>query len=262
MAKKPNRYQEIIASIFNDHWQEGEDSFVFAREEIIGKAAELNLDPPKNVGDLTYSFRYRGNLPDSILATQPDGLEWIIEGAGHSKYRFRLVKISRVVPNEDLPIIDLPDATPELIRAYALDDEQALLANVRYNRLIDTFLGLTTYSLQNHLRTTVKEIGQIEIDELYVGLDKHGCHYVIPVQAKRANDQVGIVQVTQDILFVKEKFPGFRCRAIAAQPLSEQIVALFELSLRDDEIEVVKEAHYRLVPARELKRDAVIDYRD
>ncbi len=262
MSKKPTLYQEIIARIFEDHWHEGEDSFVFAREEIIEKAAALNLDPPKNVGDLPYSFRYRRKLPDSILATQPDGLEWIIEGAGHSKYQFRLVKISRVVPNEDLPIIDLPDATPELIRAYALDDEQALLANVRYNRLIDTFLGLTTYSLQNHLRTTVKEIGQIEIDELYVGLDKHGCHYVIPVQAKRANDQVGIVQVTQDILFVKEKFPGFRCRAIAAQPLSEQIVALFELSLRDDEIEVVKEAHYRLVPARELKRDAVIDYRD
>ena len=262
MSKKPTLYQEIIARIFEDHWHEGEDSFVFAREEIIEKAAALNLDPPKNVGDLPYSFRYRRKLPDSILATQPDGLEWIIEGAGHSKYQFRLVKISRVVPNEDLPIIDLPDATPELIRAYALDDEQALLANVRYNRLIDTFLGLTTYSLQNHLRTTVKEIGQIEIDELYVGLDKHGCHYVIPVQAKRANDQVGIVQVNQDILFVKEKFPGFRCRAIAAQPLSEQIVALFELSLRDDEIEVVKEAHYRLVPARELKRDAVIDYRD
>ena len=73
---------------------------------------------------------------------------------------------------------DIPDATPELIRAYALDDEQALLAIVRYNRLIDTFLGLTTYSLQNHLRTTVQGMGQIEIDELYIGLDKHGCHYV------------------------------------------------------------------------------------
>ena len=262
MAKKSNRYQEIIANIFNDHWREGEDRFVFARDEIIKTATELNLDPPKNVGDLTYFFRYRGNLPDSILDTQPDGLEWIIEGAGHSKYQFRLVKISRIVPNEYLPTIDLPDATPELIRTYALDDEQALLAIVRYNRLIDTFLGLTTYSLQNHLRTTVKNIGQIEIDELYVGLDKHGCHYVIPVQAKGANDQVGIAQVTQDILYVNEKFPGLRCRAIAAQPLGERIVALFELNLRADEIEVVKEAHYRLVSAQELKDDAVSNYRD
>lgn len=83
---------------------------------------------------------------------------------------------------------DIPDATPEIIRAYAMDDEQALLAILRYNRLIDTFLGLTTYSLQNHLRTTVKKIGQIEIDELYVGMDKRGCHYVIPVQAKGGKD--------------------------------------------------------------------------
>ena len=65
--------------------------------------------------------------------------------------------------------INIPDGTPEIIRGYALDDEQALLAIVRYNRLIDIFLSLTTYSLQNHLRTTVLNIGQIEIDELYIG---------------------------------------------------------------------------------------------
>ncbi len=32
-----------------------------------------------------------------------------------------------------------------------------------------------------HLRTIVKGVGQIEIDDLYIGLDKYGCHYVIPV---------------------------------------------------------------------------------
>src|SRR5271157_4057421 len=37
---------------------------------------------------------------------------------------------------------------------YKFTDEQALLAKVRYTRLIDTFLGITAYSLQNHLRTT------------------------------------------------------------------------------------------------------------
>jgi len=58
------------------------------------------------------------------------------------------VTATRIKPNDALASISVPDATPELIRAYALDDEQALLAIVRYNRLIDTFLGLTTYSLQ------------------------------------------------------------------------------------------------------------------
>jgi len=153
------------------------------------------------------------------------------------------------------------DATPEMIRAYALDDEQALLAILRYNRLIDTFLGLTTYSLQNHLRTTVEGIGQIEIDELYVGLDKRGCHYAIPVQAKGGKDRIGIVQTSQDIRFVEERFPGMRCRAIAAQFMEARVVALFELTLQDDEAKVVEERHYRLVPGKKLDRAAIRDYR-
>ena len=170
------------------------------------------------------------------------------------------MKINRILPRKDLVIIGIPDATPELIRTYALDDEQALLAIVRYNRLVDTFLGLTTYSLQNHLRTTVKGIGQIEIDELYVGLDKRGRHYVIPVQAKGGKDQIGIVQTTQDIRFVEEKFPGMKCRAVSAQFMDDRTVALFELTLQDDEIKVVEERHYRLVPAKELDGDAIRDY--
>ena len=141
-------------------------------------------------------------------------MEWVIELAGRGRYRFNLLKINRVFPREGLVVVDIPDATPELIRSYALDDEQALLAIVRYNRLIDTFLGLTTYSLQNHLRTTVQGMGQIEIDELYIGLDKRGCHYVIPVQAKGGTDHIGIVQTTQDIRFSEQKFPGMRCRAV------------------------------------------------
>ena len=135
------------------------------------------------------------------------------------------------------------------------------MAIVRYNRLIDTFLGLTTYSLQNHLRTTVKGVGQIEIDELYVGLDKHGCHYVIPVQAKGGSDLIGIVQIAQDLKFAEEKFPGMRCKAIAAQFMNEGVIALFELTVQNDEVRVVEEKHYRLVPATDLDQDAIRAYR-
>lgn len=263
MAKKTkNRYQALIEKIFFDHYSEGATSLDFTRQEIKDAADALGIALPDNLGDVIYSFRFRTDLPEQVLATQPEGMEWVIELAGRSQYRFSLVKINRIVPREDLARIDIPDATPEIIRAYALDDEQALLAIVRYNRLIDTFLGLTTYSLQNHLRTTVQGIGQIEIDELYVGLDKRGCHYVIPVQAKGGKDQIGIVQTTQDIRFVEEKFPGMRCRAISAQFMEDRIVALFELTLQDGEIRVVEERHYRLIPAKELDQDAIRDYRD
>jgi hypothetical protein len=42
---------------------------------------------------------------------------------------------------------------------------------LRYNRLIDVFIGVTCYSLQNHLRTTEPRIGQFETDEIYVNTD-------------------------------------------------------------------------------------------
>lgn len=262
MAKEPSRYSSLIESIFFDHYQVGLTEFEWRRPELKAKAAELGMVLPDNLGDVIYSMRFRTPLPHRVRETQPEGREWIIEGAGRSAYRFKLVSANRIRPREDLVRIAIPDATPELIRAYALDDEQALLAIVRYNRLIDTFLGLTTYSLQNHLRTTVQGIGQIEIDELYIGLDKHGCHYVIPVQAKGGHDQIGIVQTTQDIRFVEQKFPAMRCRAIAAQFMDGGIVALFELALQDDEVRVADERHYQLVPAAQLDQRAIRDYRE
>lgn len=259
--RQPSRYTALIEQIFQDHWRKGITAFEFERAEIERGAKRLGIVLPKNIGDITYSFRYRKNLPESIVATQPKDREWIIEGAGIARYRFKLVPATRIRPRTDLATIAIPDATPELIRAYALDDEQALLAIVRYNRLIDTFLGLTTYSLQNHLRTTVEGIGQIEIDELYIGLDTHGCHYVIPVQAKGGADQIGIVQTTQDIRYAEQKFPGMRCRAVAAQFMPGETVALFELTLRNDDVKVVEERHYQLVPADKIDQSAIRTYR-
>src|SRR5690606_20986983 len=135
----------------------------FAREDLAGAASALGIALPKNLGDVIYSVRYRTGLPESIRSRANEGREWVIEGVGVAKYAFRLRSIHRIVPNPSLLAIKIPDAAPEIIAAHALSDEQALLAKVRYNRLIDIFLGLTCYSLQNHLRTTVKGIGQIEI---------------------------------------------------------------------------------------------------
>ena len=257
-----NRYKALIEQIFFDHWKNGMREFEFRRDEINQGAEKLGIRLPDNIGDIPYSFRYRTSLPDSIVQSQPKGLEWIIEGAGRSKYRFKLVRTTRIRPRDDLVQIAIPDATPELIRLYALDDEQALLAIVRYNRLIDIFLGLATYSLQNHLRSTVAEIGQIEIDELYIGLDKRGCHYAIPVQAKGGKDQIGVVQTAQDVRYCEQTFPAMRCRPVAAQFMKDGAIALFDLSLTGDEVKVIEERHYKLVPATELDRAAIVDYRE
>ena len=260
-APEMNRYKRLIEKIFFDRYTVGDSIVAWLRDDLEDASIALGFKIPKNLGDVVYSVRYRTPMPQSILDTQPEGFEWIIEGTGRAKYEFRLVRLNRITPNPSLITISVPDGTPEIIRAYALDDEQALLAIVRYNRLIDIFLGLTTYSLQNHLRTTVENMGQIEIDEVYVGLDTRGCHYAIPVQAKGGSDQISVVQTKQDIGWVHQRFPGIRCRAISAQFMDDGIVAMFELAVEDDMVKVVDERHYKLVPASSLDHDKVIDYR-
>lgn len=257
-----NRYKALIEQIFRANYREGMSRVEFERDDLAKAAARLGIDVPKNLGDIVYSLRYRTELPQFILATQPSGKEWIIEGKGRAKYAFVLARRNRIVPNPSLVTIAVPDATPELIRAYALDDEQALLAIVRYNRLIDIFLSLTTYSLQNHLRTTVKGLGQIEIDELYFGVDKRGCHYIVPVQAKGGADQISVVQTKQDIAWAHQRFPGVRCRAVSVQFLTGKEVAMFELTLQGDLVKVVDERHYKLVPATELDRNTIVAYEE
>lgn len=250
--KPPNRYLAIVAKIFSDHYDAGMTEFEFSREEFIATARELQIELPKNLGDIAYSVRYRIELPESIRTTSEDGLEWIVEGAGRSRYRFKQVRLHRIVPREELLTIKVPDATPEIIAAYALSDEQALLAKVRYSRLVDMFLGITAFSLQNHLRTTVKGVGQIEIDEIYVGIDRHGHQFVVPVQAKGGNDKHGVVQTEQDIKCCAEKFPNLTCRAVSAQFMSEERIAMFELTVVDGEVKVVDEKHYKLVPSSNI----------
>jgi hypothetical protein len=178
-----------------------------------------------------------------------------------AKYEFRQVKTNRILPRAELVTIKVPDATPEIVIGYAQGDEQALLAKVRYNRLVDIFLGLTTYSLQNHLRTTVKGVGQIEIDELYIGLDRNGCHYVIPVQAKGGSDQLSVVQTRQDLACCAQKFPQLICRALSAQFMDDDRIAMFELTIDDDEIKVVDEKHYMLLPSSEISAEDLVAYR-
>jgi hypothetical protein len=264
MTKEPtegSRYNRLIEKIFVSRFSEGATSVPFEREDIPAAASELGIELPKNLGDVVYSLRYRTPMPDAILKTQPEGKEWVIIGTGRAKYEFRLVTLNRILPRTDLVTIAIPDATPEVIRRYALTDEQALLAIVRYNRLLDIFLGLTTYSLQSHLRTTVKSGSQIEIDELYIGLDKLGRHYLIPVQAKGGTDQIGVIQTSQDIQWCGENFPGIRCKAISAQFMSDERIAMFELTVEGDEVKVVEERHYKLVPADNLDADAIRGYK-
>ncbi|MGH8602369.1 MAG: endonuclease [Gammaproteobacteria bacterium] len=193
MARGKNRYSQIIEKIFARNYTEGAKEVAFEREDLVRTAQELGISLPKNLGDIVYSFRYRAHLPESIRVRAPERLEWVIRSIGQARYKFALASLPRIFPTELMAETKIPDATPGIISKYALSDEQALLARLRYNRLVDIFTDVTCYSLQSHLRTTVSGMGQVETDELYVGLDQRGAQYVIPIQAKGGADKLGII---------------------------------------------------------------------
>lgn len=255
------KYDSIIRAIFQERYVEGATSILFERELLSQKATQLGITPPKNLGDIVYSYKYRNPIPDEIAQTAPAGHYWRIRNVGIGQYEFVLAKgIEFVEPDAMLATIKIPDGTPSIVKKYSISDEQALLAIVRYNRLIDIFLGISCYSLQNHLRTTVTGIGQIETDEIYVGIDKAGRQYIIPVQAKGGTDKIGISQIEQDIALCAEKYPELICRSIACQFVSRDVVAMFEFSIEDERIVKVNERHYKIVDASQIDADELKVY--
>lgn len=257
---KKNRYAQIIETIFFKYFSAKMTQVPFSRKDIEDAANQIGIKLPKNIGDIVYSFRYRTDLPKRIIEKAPKGTEWVIRPAGKSQYIFAIVQAATIIPNPRLAETKILDATPGVIEKYSLNDEQALLAKIRYNRLVDIFSGLTCFSLQNHLRTAVPHLGQVETDEIYIGVDKRGVHFVLPVQAKGVTDKLGIVQIEQDIAVCLMKFPTLIHKPIASQFMKNGIIAMFELETSDDGIVVVAEKQYRLVPPEELSREELKKY--
>ncbi|MDQ1557237.1 MAG: hypothetical protein QOD32_297 [Pyrinomonadaceae bacterium] len=261
-VKAVNRYAQIIERIFFTHYTEGATEVCFERNEIEAVAQELHINLPKNLGDIVYSFRYRVTLPASIREKATQDKQWIIRPAGRSKYCFALVAEHNIMPTGMKAETKVPDATPGLVAMYSLDDEQALLARLRYNRLLDIFTGITCYSLQNHLRTFLSGIGQVETDEVYIGIDKKGRHYVFPVQAKGGMDKLNIVQIEQDFALCASKFPSLICRPLGAQFMEGNLIALFEFESTAEGVKLAQEEHYRLVAPDEITPEILKTYQE
>jgi len=260
-GRAPNRYSRIVERIFEDRFKPGATAVPFSREDIVEAARALGIKLPKNLGDVLYSFRFRTELPPSITGKAPTGKVWILRPAGRGQYSFFATKVAVFGPRIGASVTKVPDSTPGLIDRYAQSDEQALLAKLRYNRLVDVFTGITCYSLQSHLRTTVEDLGQIETDEVYVGLDRSGAHYVLPVQAKAKNDRHNVVQIESDIAMCAEKFPGLVAKPLGAQFMEGGVIAMFEFENGPEGVAIVSEQHYRLVRPADLTLEEIEIYR-
>ena len=247
MAKTTHKYDSIIQRVFDQNYRKGDDRVAFDREEFVEACQYLGFPRIKNLGDIPYTYKYRRKFPSRITRTEPADFEWSIYSTGQTSYEFRLLPKLNLNPNPNYTYIDLLDSTPGIIKKYSLSDEQALLAILRYNRIVDTFLGVTCYSLQSHLKTSIPGVGGMEVDELYIGVDTDGESYVIPVEAKGGSDKIGRVQIDQDFDLCRAKFPELRCIPIAAQFLGMNKIALFRFEQKDGLTLIREEKHYALI---------------
>ncbi len=112
---KRRAYDRIIERIFQVKYRVGAKYVDFARTDIEGISRPLRIALPKNLGDVIYTYRYRAELPPSIRETAPKGEAWLIRGKGREKYQFVLVPDRRIVPNPNMAVTKVPDATPGVV---------------------------------------------------------------------------------------------------------------------------------------------------
>ena len=246
---EPKEYDQILIELFSRLYEQGQTKLPFTKRDVEQVIADLELEI-RNVPDVTYTYRTgRSPLPAEILKHG----HWAIDGAGKGKYVF--VKLSRSpyfdLP-EDMEKVAIPDATPQIVLKYQSSDEQAMLARVRYNRLVDTFVGLTTYQLQSHFRTTVQGLGQVEIDDLYLGVDENGNWSVLPVEGKAGGERLGVVQVRALSLFAREQFPGLKVRPLGIKLLSDGTFLFVEFTDQTDFDSVAARRYKRYELVREV----------
>ncbi|MBN2357092.1 endonuclease, partial [candidate division KSB1 bacterium] len=241
----------VMIIVFFKYFSIGLDEIKFTMDDIRNAIAEVSEEYPgyieKNVADVRYQYTSgRRELPSEIDKYGP----WMIEGKGKANYAFIKIKMSTTIDlSLDLSTILIPDATPEIVLEYAGSDEQGLLAKLRYNRLLDIFLGITCYHLQNHWRTSIKDKGQIEVDDLYVGINTEGRQYVVPVEAKCKKDHLSKTQILQMINFSKTRFPKLIIRPIGIQESLDNSIIIIEFTPggEPDQIKIKQIRKYQLV---------------
>jgi hypothetical protein len=105
-------------------------------------------------------------------------------------------------------------------------------------------------------------MGQVETDEIYVGVDKKGAHYAFPIQAKVGKAKLSIVQIEQDFAVCATKFPLLVCRPIAAQFMEGGVIALFEFESGENGVTISSEKHCLLVAPEQVTDADLQTYRE
>ena len=226
-------------------------ALAFTTADILEVQNELGLSG--NPYDLKYNQKGRGELPVEIRSTAPAGMEWRVIATKKGEYAFTLRPEGqdRIDIDVSLPAIPVLDAIPSIVELYARKDEQALLARIRYNNLVGVFLEISAHSLQSHWKTAAAVTGiPTEIDEVYVGFDRDGRHFIVCLEAKSkgSREALSAEQVLSAHMAARRAFPKSLIVSVGAKAIDDHTLVLIRFEVDEETGDVRKdlERRYRL----------------
>lgn len=218
----------------------------FTREELLEHATRVGVRI-RNPGDFPYYYAKRHVLPEAIRREGFLGIETI----RRSTYAFTKAHDAIEIP-ENLPATEALLSLPSSVRKYITEDEQGMLVKIREADVLSDFLGEKAFHLQSHLRTESKELGQVEIDDVYV-MEESG--EICTVEAAAKKEKVIRSQIRRQVAGARTRF-GVRTRdvtPVAVYILSHDKVVLLHLD-ESLQIEDGKVYHFK-EPRRPSQRD-------
>lgn len=242
-------YVPILSRVFEKYYKEGDTVVRFTLDDIREAADELNI-VARNPGDVIYRMRSRTELPKAIT----DKGFYILRQVKRGVYQFE-VGTSTIVQIPVGEIIDTIDQTPLPVRRLLPEDlaeidEQGLLTIIQYCNLLSHFTGLQVFRLKSHVRKGVRSVGQVEVDEVDVGvaLDITDTPIVFPIEAKAPPDALNWTQIAAQVTFAIQYFPGHTIRPIAVKVDYDSLIHILEFNLTKEpsELKVLRSATYKL----------------
>lgn len=246
-------YVPILRELVHRFREPGSQRIEFTVRDVRQVADDLGIEIG-NAPDLIYRMRARTRLPDDIL----DMGFTILRGVGRGRYALE-VGGEAIVHLPEHEILDHNDQTPLPVRRLLPEslvdlDEQGLLTVMSYCKLLDHFTGLTVYRLRSHVRKSVPNVGQAELDEIDVGVAMRDDEIpvVFPIEAKAADEVINRVQIATAVAYCQTYFPGHQVRPIVVKLTYDGVMHFLEFrpTTALAGLRAINSCGYRLNPSK------------
>jgi hypothetical protein len=247
-------YVPILVDIFQRKYQDGDEIVEFTLDEVRETAERLDIKI-RNPSDLIYRMKSRTKLPSEIL---DKGFK-IIKIVKKGVYQFQLGE-STIVDLTRENVFQIQDTTPVAVRRFLEEklseiDEQGLLTIIHYCDLLSHFTGLKIYRLKSHVRKSIVNIGQVEVDEvdIGIGLDSLETPIIFPIEAKSASDPLNWTQIANQVNFSKQLFLNYVIRPIGIKVDYDSLLHIIEFTpeMEANKIKIKNSATYNLILSEE-----------